>query len=152
MRILAIILALWAGLSVVEAAAQGQAPGDVVSSFYREGYGLGPNSGKTGLDDALAVKFFDASLLALYRAAIKRGIDSDSFVQGQDFSITKPIEIENVSIEGNRAKVSANLTQVFEPKSSFTNHFIFVLIDTSNGWRFDDAFCEGISLTDSWKK
>ena len=75
----------------------GAGPGDVVTSFYSTAYGLGSNSGKNGLDETIAAKFFDHSLLSLYRSALKRGIDADFFVQGQDFSISKPIEIENTT-------------------------------------------------------
>jgi hypothetical protein len=151
MRISGLIGAMCVSFMVATASAQVQSPGDVVSSLYSSAYGLGPNSGKTGLDEGVAAKFFDDGLLSLYRRALKRGIDADFFVQGQDFSITKPIEIENVSTVGKRAKVSATLTQSFESKPLYVRHFIFVLVNTSSGWRFDDAFCGGQSLTDSWK-
>lgn len=134
--------------------AQTPSPGDVIKQIYSN-YGLGDNSGLNGVDEQRAAKIFDPALLKLYERAIKSGgMDDDFFVQGQDFSLAKPIDITSVSIDGTSAKVSATLTQNDSNKVKPTlriDKFLFVLVKTRSGWLLSEAFCHGGSLTDEWR-
>ena len=155
MRISSLVLAsCMSVLAAGSALAQFQKPEDAITRLYSY-YGIGPNSGQNGIDENKAVEVFDKSLLALYkRAADSGGLDADFFVQGQDFSLTKPVEITKVSVTGSRAKVSATLTQGFDEKAGKTlkkNMFVFHLIKQNGGWLLDDAYCEGQSLTSELK-
>jgi hypothetical protein len=127
-------------------------PTDTINALYGN-YEIGPNSGKNGLTDQAAKQIFDKSLFALYERAVKSGaMDFDFFVQGQDFSLVKPIEIDSVSTAGTKAKVSATLTQSGLNRAGKPtirqNHFIFALVNNGHSWKLDDAFCEGESFTD----
>ncbi|MGJ4954791.1 hypothetical protein ACQR1H_04055 [Bradyrhizobium sp. HKCCYLRH2015] len=141
------------GVSMVTSSAAEQGPADTIKSLYAQAYGIGGNSGKSGIDEKLAPRFLDGALVKLYNQALKDGrLDADFFVQGQDFAITKPIEIDKVEIHGEKAKVSATLTQSFGSNPSDVKHFVFLLVKTKSGWRIDEAFCGGDSLTNWWKR
>jgi hypothetical protein len=116
-------------------------------------YGLGNDSSKTGFDDKLAAQVFDKSLFDLYRRTLDSdNLDYDFFVQGNAFSLAKPIEIGAVTIEETRAKVSAVLTQNLAEDSTPVRRFVFSLIKTRGGWQIDDAFYDGKSVRAVWDK
>jgi hypothetical protein len=133
--------------------AQFQAPDDTIKALYAS-YGIGDpvQTSKSGFNDKLAAQVLDQTLLDLYkRAADSGGMDVDFFIQGQDFSLAKPIEINQVSITGGKAQVSATLLQNdFANGRSTTNHFVFVLVKTTKGWLLDNAFYDGRSARDEW--
>jgi hypothetical protein len=143
MRPVARLLTLCVALSgsAAPVSAQTPTPESVIVNLYAH-YGIG-DSGATGFNEKVAGQLFDASLMKLYRAAIKAGaIDSDYFVQGQDFELKKPIEITGSSVTGDKARVSATLTQDFSGggKSEVSeNKFVFSLVREGGGWRIDDA-------------
>src|SRR5579863_2917336 len=98
-------------LPVASAAAGFRTPDAPVKALYAS-YGLGNDSSKNGFDDKLAADVFDKSLSELYRRAVNgNGLDDDFFVQGNAFSLVKPIEIGAVKVTGASASVSAVLTQ-----------------------------------------
>jgi hypothetical protein len=135
--------------------AQGQSPADTVKELYGA-YGIGGNSGKTGLDEQLANRLFDPSLARLYRRAGESGgLEADFFVQGQDFSLARPIDITAVITRGNRATVAATLTQNWQtpdrkPTQSI-HRFKFLLKKNAVGWQIYEVFCRGDSVTSEWE-
>ncbi len=131
-------------------AAQFQSPEDAVKALYAS-YGPGNDPPKNGFDDKLAAQVFDPSLLDLYQRVTKSGnMDDDFFVQGNDFSLTKPIEIRKVSVDGEAAQVSAVLTQNLAGQKSPTHYFVFKLVKSDNGWQIDNVYCNGTSVRDVW--
>ena len=146
-RLLGLCVALFA--VTCPASAQAPAPQSVIENLYAR-YGIGADGGGSGFNEKAAAQFFDASLLRLYRAAFKAGvIDSDFFIQGQDFALKKPIEITGATVTGDKARVSATLTQddTSDGKPIVRqNKFVFVLVRDGGAWRLDDALTEGQSF------
>jgi hypothetical protein len=129
--------------------AQAPTPASVIENLYAR-YGIGADGGGSGLNEKAAAQFFDASLLKLYRTAFKAGvIDSDFFIQGQDFALKKPIEITDATVTGDKARVFATLTQDDESDGKpivRQNKFVFILARDGGAWRVDDALSEGRSF------
>ena len=146
-----------AGLAILAttalAVAQSQTPDGLIRDLY-EGYGVGPNSETSGVNSRTASRFFDRKLLALYKRAVaSEALDFDFFVNGQDFSLVKPIEINNISSTGTSATVAATLTQndAKDGKPFIRrDDFVFTLVNTAGGWRLHDATSGGKSVTDEW--
>jgi hypothetical protein len=137
-------------ISIASAVAGFATPDAAIKALYAS-YGLGSESGKNGFDDKLAAQVFDKSLASLYRRAVSsNGLDDDFFVQGNAFSLVKPIEISTVKIEGNRAAVSATLTQNLVGDKTPVRHFLFKLVKTNDGWQMDDAFFNHKSVRHAW--
>jgi hypothetical protein len=145
------IFALCLCLCAAPALAQFRTPEAVIVALYAS-YGLGNDSTKTGFDDKLAAQVFDKSLFDLYRKTLDSdNLDYDFFVQGNAFSLAKPIEIGAVTIEGTKAKVAAVLTQKFAA-SAPVSHFVFSLVKGRDGWQIDDAFYDSKSVRAVWEK
>jgi hypothetical protein len=135
--------------SATPAVAQFQSPDSAIKALYAS-YGLGGDSDKNRFDDKLAAQIFDKTLFSLYRRLIDSGTaNSDFFVQGNNFSLAKPIEIDKVSVTGTKAKVSATLTQNLVGAVP-VHRFVFVVVKSEAGWQIDDAFCNGKSARDEW--
>ena len=146
-RLLAPYIALFA--MTFPLAAQAPAPQSVIENLYAR-YGIGADGGGSGFNEKAAAQFFDASLLKLYRTAFKAGvIDSDFFIQGQDFALKKPIEITGATVTGDKARISATLTQDDTRDGKpivLQNKFVFSLVRDGGVWRLDDALTEGRSF------
>ena len=156
LRVLALALVICFSLFPLgRSNAQSSGPDAVVKTLYGY-YGIGSNSGKTGLTEQNAAVVLTPALLTLYKKAVASGaLDADFFVQGQDFSLVKPVEINKVAIVHSTANVSATLSQNdLDRKGNAivrVDYFIFLLAKDNNGWRIYDAFCHGNSLTDEWE-
>ena len=149
MRLRSLALAISIVVFAPPAAAQFRTPGAAIQALYAS-YGWGSQPDKNGFDDKLAAQVFDKDLLNLYRRAVASdGLDDDFFVQGNNFSLVKPIEIGKASITGAKARVSATLTQNLIGAVP-VHHFIFVLVQSDAGWQLDDATCDGKSVRDEW--
>jgi hypothetical protein len=145
------VFALCLCLCVAPALAQFRTPQAAIVALYAS-YGLGNDSTKTGFDDKLAAQVFNKSLFDLYRKTLNSdNLDYDFFVQGNAFSLVKPIEIGTVTIEGTRAKVAAVLTQKLAD-SAPVSRFLFSLVKSHDGWQIDDAFYDGKSVRAVWEK
>lgn len=132
-----------------DASPQLQTPDGPIRSLYQL-YGIGSNSGKTGLDLDSARQLFDPALFKLYQAAYRGGaLDFDFFVQGQDFDLKKPVEVTKTAAAGATARVWATLTQNGlgngKPGERQDN-FVFSLIRGKSGWQVDDVLCKGSSF------
>jgi hypothetical protein len=126
-------------------------PDKVVKKLYSF-YGIGSATTATGLDEKKAAQVFDKTLLKLYQRAVRGdAIESDFFIQGQDWDIVKPIEITRTAIEGTTAKVSATVTQRVFDRDTRKDEFVFVVVRQGNGWLLDDAIFDGKSFTDALK-
>ena len=133
--------------------AQTADPADPVRKLYAT-YGIGGNDSR-GFGEKEAKALFGKSLLALYRRASMAGLDADFFVQGQDFNLAKPVEIGKIEIDGDRAHVSATLTQndidaKGQPKPRI-DRFDFTLVRGADGWKIDDAAHGGTSVRKDWQ-
>jgi hypothetical protein len=126
-------------------------PEDTIKALYAN-YGIGvqgPDSSKQGLDSTNMAPLFIKDVLNLYKRAIDSGgMDYDFFVQGQDFDLAKPIEINSVTVSGSTASISATLFQ--EKPFTRVTHFRFSLVKQGGTWRVVDAFCRGSSVTSEW--
>lgn len=149
MRIRSWALAIAIFVCAAPAVAQFHAPEEAIKALYAS-YRLGNQPDENGFDDKLAAQVFDKALLDLYRRAVESdALDSDFFVQGNNFSLVKPVEIDKVSITGTNAKVTATLTQNLVGAQPI-HHFVFVLVKSAAGWQLDDAFCKGESVREEW--
>jgi hypothetical protein len=145
------IFALAFCLCAAPASAQFLTPQAPIIALYAS-YGIGDDSNKNGFDDKLAAQVFDKSLFELYQKTLNSdNLDYDFFVQGNAFSLTKPIEIGMVTIKGATAKVAAVLTQKFAD-SAPVSHFLFSLVKSRKGWQIDDALFEGKSVRAVWQQ
>ncbi len=118
-------------------------------------YGVGdaPDLGRLARQDPAAL--YSRSLLALYRRAAKAGLDSDFFVQGQDFSLARPIDIDRVVVTGDKASVAATLTSnIVDPKShrKQVDAFVFSVVREGGLWRIDEARHGRDSLRRAWRE
>ena len=130
-------------------------PEAVIEKIYKS-YGIGSNTDSTGLSDAGVNALFDEPLRELYNKAVKaNAIGADFFVQGQDFSLIRPIEITNTATQGDQSTVSATLSQKDVDKKGKpivrTNKFKFMLVKRQDGWRLKDASTGGESYVASLK-
>lgn len=147
------IASMLGALCVAPAFAQAPDPAAPVRTLYAA-YGVGDSGGR-GLGDRQAKALFSKALFALYRRAAKAGLDDDFFVQGQDFNLAKPIEIMKVETTGDRAHVSATLTQKDadangKPKERI-DQFQFTLVREDGGWKIDDAVHGKDSVRKAWQ-
>lgn len=134
--------------------AMGQSPDadEPVRRLYA-GYGVGdvPDLGRLGRRDPATL--YSRSLLALYRRAAKAGLDSDFFVQGQDFSLARPIDIDRVVVTGDKASVAVTLTSnIVDPKThrKQVDAFVFSTVKEGGRWRIDEARHGRDSLRRAW--
>jgi hypothetical protein len=151
MRYLALVALILTLAGIAPASADFDKPEQVVTTLY-EAYGIGPNSGKTGLDDKLAQQIFTPGLLKLFRRAVDSGaMDADFYVNGQDFDLVKPVEITKVTVTGQNARVAATLTQnAVNNKGKPVvkiDKYSFALVKMNDGWHLRDAFNHGDSFT-----
>ena len=133
--------------------AQTSDPAEPVRRLYAT-YGIG-DSGGSGFGDKQTKALFSKALLALYRRAAKAGLDYDFFVQGQDFSLARPIEITKVETTGDRAHVAATLVQKDsdangKPKERI-DRFEFALVREAGGWKIDDAVHGKTTVRKEWQ-
>lgn len=128
-------------------------PAEPVRKLYAT-YGTG-DSRAQGFSENDAATLLSTGLLAIYRRAAKAGMDADFFVQGQDFNLAKPIDITEVEMSGDRARIAATLTQTDadasgKPKQR-VDRFIFTLVRESGVWKIDDALHGKDSARASWQ-
>lgn len=127
-------------------------PDEVIETIYKS-YGVGPTD-EFGFDDMLAKRVLEPRLLRLYRCAIdNQGLDSDFFVQGQDFNLVRPIKIAKLSIHGSSARIAAILVQAIGGgrKEIKIDQFTFYLVRGTDGWRLHDAIANGNRLSREWQ-
>jgi hypothetical protein len=136
------------------ATAAEQTPVGTVKKLY-SAYGIGPNSGLTGLDDKLARALFDNDLQRLYKkAGATNVLDADFFVSGQDWSLVEPVQVikETTKNAKSRVSVKVSLDDTMGPSPRVTRReiFSFLLAKRADGWRIIDAFNRGSSATSEW--
>jgi hypothetical protein len=146
---------IFAGLiSIAPSFAAESTPDGTVRKFY-DAYGVGSNSGKTGLDDQLVAKLFDASLARLYkRAGDTNVLEADFFVQGQDWDLVEPFKITKVVTSGKQSRVTGllrlNDIDRKDKKVVREETFSFLLAKKPDGWRISNAFNRGQSVRQEW--
>jgi hypothetical protein len=150
-----IYLAIFLSLVAGTAYAAENTPEGTVRKLYAS-YGLGAGGSARGFDEKEAKELLDKALAQLFLKAAKAGaIEADFFVQGQDFSLTKPIDIDRVDARGSVATVYATLSQndVRSNGKPYirTNRFRFLVAKRSDGWRITDAFTKRDSVSAEWK-
>ena len=103
---------MFLAFGAVPVPAQAADPAGPVRRLY-SAYGVGDAGDPKGRPRQDPAATHSRPLLALYRRAEKAGLDFDFFVQGQDFSLAKPIDIVEVATHGETASVVADLTSNF---------------------------------------